>query len=82
MTTHAKEHSSRNKHAGIKLGEKKIKVKFLTPVSEKGMHVLINLNFKWYTSRSLFNQNDILRNAEHILKGNIPNATFKPFVNY
>ena len=36
VTTHAKEHSSKNKHAGVKLGEKKIKVKFLTPVSEKG----------------------------------------------
>ncbi|KAL5246522.1 hypothetical protein ACHWQZ_G018671 [Mnemiopsis leidyi] len=36
VTTHAKEHSSRNKHAGINLSEKKIKVKFLTPVSEKG----------------------------------------------
>ena len=36
MTNHAKEHSSKNRHAGIKLGEKKIKVKFLTPVSEKG----------------------------------------------
>ncbi|XP_063693263.1 uncharacterized protein LOC134825066 [Bolinopsis microptera] len=36
ITNFAKEHSSKNKSAGIKLGDKKIKVKFLTPVVEKG----------------------------------------------
>ena len=36
VTTHAKEHLSKNKSAGVNLtGEKKIKVKFLTPVSNK-----------------------------------------------
>ena len=59
MTNHAKEHSSKNKHAGIKLGEKKIKVKFLTPVSEKGKNrdFSSSLNFQKSNTKHTFSIN-------------------------